>query len=67
MHASFQRLRQRLRPDCQIFPGHEYTEMLLQHAVQREPHNEHARRKLEETAAQARPLALTLTLTLTLP
>ena len=28
MHDSFQRIRQRLRAETQIFPGHEYTVML---------------------------------------
>lgn len=58
MHASFQRLRQRLRPDCQIFPGHEYTEMLLAMACQREPMNGAARRCLrlaQEKRARKEP------------
>jgi hydroxyacylglutathione hydrolase len=48
MYASFQKLRQRLRADCQIFPGHEYTEMLLSMAVKREPMNTAARRCLRQ-------------------
>ena len=43
MYASFKRLRLRLRGDCQVFPGHEYTEMLLAMACKREPMNRNAR------------------------
>lgn len=49
MHASLATLTQRLAPETLLFPGHEYSEMLLKMAVQREPHNELARAKLDET------------------
>jgi len=62
MHDSFQRLRQRLRGDTQIFPGHEYTEMLLSMAVKNEPMNAAARRCLRSAQVT---LSQTLTLTLT--
>ena len=46
MHDSFQRLRQRLRAETQVFPGHEYTVMLMEMAVRTEPTNAAARRCL---------------------
>lgn len=39
MHAAFARLSERLRPDALVYPGHEYTVMLLQMACRREPGN----------------------------
>ena len=47
-HDSLQMLVQRLRPQTRIFPGHEYTEMLLQQACQRNPNNQEARAKLQQ-------------------
>ena len=49
LHDSLQTLvRHRLQPSTMLFPGHEYTEMLLQQALKRDPQNEAARRKYEE-------------------
>ena len=49
LHRSLQLLvRERLQPTTQLYPGHEYTEMLLSQATRREPRNEAARRKLQE-------------------
>lgn len=49
LHASLQLLVQRLPRATRLYPGHEYTEMLVKMAVQREPRNAVAQRKLEET------------------
>ncbi|KAG8464236.1 hypothetical protein KFE25_003299 [Diacronema lutheri] len=46
MYAQLGRLFAALPPDTLLFPGHEYAAMLLTQAVQREPANEDARRKL---------------------
>jgi hydroxyacylglutathione hydrolase len=48
LHASLQRLSSRLRADCNLFPGHEYTTMLLRMAAQREPDNRHVHEKLQQ-------------------
>ncbi len=48
LHASFQTLVKRLPPTARIFPGHEYSEMLLTMATKREPNNEAAALKLDE-------------------
>jgi len=50
LYRSLQRLvTERLGRQTQLFPGHEYTEMLLQQAVKREPGNAAARVKLQQT------------------
>jgi hydroxyacylglutathione hydrolase len=49
LHRSLQTLtRQRLTPATRLFPGHEYSEMLLRQALQRDPANAAARTKLDE-------------------
>jgi hydroxyacylglutathione hydrolase len=58
MHAAFQVLLSRLRKDAFLFPGHEYTEMLLQMTCRREQYNEKAREKLlraRQLRAQQKP------------
>lgn len=46
MYAHLGRLFSEMPPDALLFPGHEYASMLLLQAVQREPANAEARRKL---------------------
>ena len=46
------RIHHRLAPTCLLYPGHEYSEMLLTMAVRREPHNEAAKTKLVEVRAR---------------
>ena len=48
LHDSFAKLKARLRGDCFLYPGHEYTEMLLRMVVRREPFNLAAHKKLKE-------------------
>ncbi len=47
-HDSLRRLRERLKPDCRLFSGHEYAVMLLTMAVRSEPLNLAARKKLAQ-------------------
>jgi hydroxyacylglutathione hydrolase len=55
MHSSLRTLTARLTPETRLYPGHEYTEMLLKMAVQREPANEFAKLKLRQAqTARAR-------------
>ena len=55
-HSLRRLTNERLRPSTQLFPGHEYTEMLLQAAVQRDPQNKDAKVALEtaQTRIQTR-------------
>jgi len=48
LHASLRRLRTRLAPNCQVFSGHEYADMLLTMAVRSDPSNLAALRKLRQ-------------------
>jgi len=45
-HSLRRLTNERLRPSTQLFPGHEYTEMLLQAAVHRDPQNKEAKAAL---------------------
>lgn len=52
MYSQLGRLFEALAPDALLFPGHEYAVMLLQQAVQREPQNQDAKRKLRWATAR---------------
>ena len=54
LHGSLQMLVARLPPETLLFPGHEYTEMLLQMAVRRDRDNEYAHAKLREAREKRR-------------
>jgi len=54
LHDSLALLVQRLPPATLLYPGHEYSEMLLLMAVKREPNNVAARRKLAEVREKRR-------------
>jgi hydroxyacylglutathione hydrolase len=57
LHDSFAKLKSRLRGDCFLYPGHEYTEMLLRMVVRREPFNLAAHKALKQAElARARKL-----------
>ena len=56
LHDSFAKLKARLRGDCFLYPGHEYTEMLLRMVVRREPFNLAARKALKQAELRARKL-----------
>ena len=57
LHDSFAKLKARLRGDCFLYPGHEYTEMLLRMVVRREPFNLAAHKALKQAElARARKL-----------
>lgn len=47
-HTSLSTLVHRLPTQTLLFPGHEYSEMLLTNTVRQQPHNEAARRKLTQ-------------------
>ena len=52
LHNSLGTLVQRLSPETRLFPGHEYSEMLLSMIVRREPENAAARKKLVQVREQ---------------
>jgi len=52
LHRSLSTLLERLSPQTLLYPGHEYSEMLLTQAVRRDPTNEAARAKLTQVRAK---------------
>ena len=48
LHNSLGVLTQRLKPETLLYPGHEYSEMLMRMAVRRDPSNEAAKAKLAQ-------------------
>ena len=54
LHGSLGQLVQRLRADTFLYPGHEYSEMLLTMALRKDPANAAARAKLADVRARRR-------------